>query len=264
MRSRSRTAWASTLLVALFVLAVLALLGGCGGGSAATGVDASDGAGGGDGAGSTGPVAASPSSGGRSTGATAIATFAAGCFWGVEARFAAIPGVVDAVVGYTGGTTAEPTYEQVCSDATGHAEAVRLEYDPDLVSFERLVEAFFAMHDPTTEDRQGPDCRVAVPLGDLLPHAAARGHRPRRGGTPRRVRHLPGPDRHRDRAGRGVLARRGLPSGLLRAAGRRGVPHVRTRQGRPERPRRRRERPGRRGSPGARSAPPSSCSSSPR
>ncbi|MEE4275206.1 MAG: peptide-methionine (S)-S-oxide reductase MsrA [Thermoleophilia bacterium] len=86
-----------------------------------------------------------------------MATFAAGCFWGVEAQFAAIPGVVDAVVGYTGGTTTEPTYEQVCSDTTGHAEAVRLQYDPEVVSYEQLVEAFFALHDPTTEDRQGPD-----------------------------------------------------------------------------------------------------------
>jgi peptide-methionine (S)-S-oxide reductase len=138
------------------VLAVLVVLGGCGGGSTPTGA-AGDGAGGSDGTGSTGPVAASPSSGGVTEGATAIATFAAGCFWGVEARFAAVPGVVDAVVGYTGGTTAEPTYEDVCSGTTGHAEAVRLQYDPDVVSYERLVETFFAMHDPTTPDRQGWD-----------------------------------------------------------------------------------------------------------
>jgi peptide-methionine (S)-S-oxide reductase len=90
-------------------------------------------------------------------GRTEIATFAAGCFWGVEARFAAIPGVVDAIVGYTGGTTSEPTYEEVCSHSTGHAEAVRVEYDPDVVSYQKLTERFFAMHDPTTEDRQGPD-----------------------------------------------------------------------------------------------------------
>jgi peptide-methionine (S)-S-oxide reductase len=87
----------------------------------------------------------------------AEATFAAGCFWGVEQRFAALPGVLTTEVGYTGGTTARPTYEQVCSHSTGHAEAVRLEYDPEQVSYEELLDAFFAMHDPTTPDRQGPD-----------------------------------------------------------------------------------------------------------
>lgn len=87
----------------------------------------------------------------------AKATFAAGCFWGVEARFAELPGVLATEVGYTGGTTADPTYRQVRAHPTGHAEAVRLEYDPDEISYEELLEAFFAMHDPTTPNRQGPD-----------------------------------------------------------------------------------------------------------
>ncbi len=85
------------------------------------------------------------------------ATFAAGCFWGVEEDFRAIDGVVDALVGYTGGTTPNPTYQQVCSDRTGHAEAVEVTFDPSRVSYEQLLDAFWAMHDPTTPNRQGPD-----------------------------------------------------------------------------------------------------------
>ena len=85
------------------------------------------------------------------------ATFGAGCFWGVEATFREVPGVTDAAVGYLGGTTANPTYQQVCTDHTGHAEVVQVEYDPALVSYEDLLEVFWKCHNPTTLNRQGPD-----------------------------------------------------------------------------------------------------------
>jgi peptide-methionine (S)-S-oxide reductase len=88
---------------------------------------------------------------------TETATFAAGCFWGVEERLRNTPGVVDAEAGYTGGWKADPTYHDVCTDETGHAEAVRVTFDPAVISYEQLVAAFFALHDPTTRDRQGPD-----------------------------------------------------------------------------------------------------------
>jgi peptide-methionine (S)-S-oxide reductase len=88
---------------------------------------------------------------------TEIATFGAGCFWGVEAAFSRVPGVVEAVSGYSGGHTENPSYKDVCTDETGHAEVVQVTYDPAKVSFEKLLEVFWTMHDPTQVNRQGPD-----------------------------------------------------------------------------------------------------------
>ena len=88
---------------------------------------------------------------------TERATFGAGCFWGVEAEFRKVDGVVEAAVGYSGGTTKSPTYKDVCSGATGHAEVIEVEYDPSKVSYEELLEVFWKNHDPTTPNRQGWD-----------------------------------------------------------------------------------------------------------
>jgi peptide-methionine (S)-S-oxide reductase len=88
---------------------------------------------------------------------TEKATFGAGCFWGVESTFREVDGVVDAAVGYEGGHTVNPTYKDVCTDATGHAEVIQVDFDPSKVSYDALLQVFWTSHDPTQVNRQGPD-----------------------------------------------------------------------------------------------------------
>jgi peptide-methionine (S)-S-oxide reductase len=113
------------------------------------------------------------------------ATFAAGCFWGVEAAFRRLPGVTATRVGYTGGTAPNPSYELVCTDTTGHAEAVEVAYEPERVSYEDLLEVFWASHNPTTRDRQGFDIgsqyRSAIFFHTPEQEAAARASKERLG-----------------------------------------------------------------------------------
>ena len=111
------------------------------------------------------------------------ATFGAGCFWGVEAAFRQIPGVTATAVGYEGGQMDHPTYKDVCTDRTGHAEVVEVDYDPAKVSFDQLLDVFWTNHNPTTLNRQGPDIgtqyRSAVFFHDAEQEAAAKASKER-------------------------------------------------------------------------------------
>ncbi|MEK7222899.1 MAG: peptide-methionine (S)-S-oxide reductase MsrA [Pseudomonadota bacterium] len=111
------------------------------------------------------------------------ATFGAGCFWGVEATFRSIPGVVSTLVGYCGGKTDNPTYQDVCTDTTGHAEVVEITFDPAQLPYEQLLETFWKLHDPTTPNRQGPDVgsqyRSVIFFHSPAQEAAARAARER-------------------------------------------------------------------------------------
>jgi peptide-methionine (S)-S-oxide reductase len=114
---------------------------------------------------------------------TKKAMFGAGCFWGVETAFRRVPGVVDVAVGYSGGTTEGPTYRDVCSGRTSHAEVVEVDYDPEKVTYDHLLDVFWSIHDPTTLNRQGPDVgtqyRSAIFYADDEQEAAALASRDR-------------------------------------------------------------------------------------
>ena len=129
---------------------------------------------------------------GRPAGPLDTAVFAAGCFWGVEAAFRRVEGVVDAAAGYTGGHVDNPTYEDVCSGTTGHAEAVRVSFDPARCSYEELLAVFWRIHDPTTLNRQGPDVgtqyRSAIFYRTPAQAAAARAARDSRAASGRFAR----------------------------------------------------------------------------
>ena len=152
----------------------------------------------------------------------ALATFAAGCFWGVEDFFLHIPGVVDAVSGYTGGTVSAPTYGQVCSGRTGHAEAVLVTYDPAVVSYETLLEEFFRHHDPTTPNRQGPDVGTQY-RSAIFTHDADQERMAKESLDAYAARVFTS-DSHRGHPGGHFLAGRGLPPAVRRAHWQRRLP----------------------------------------
>ena len=158
----------------------------------------------------------------------AKATFAAGCFWGIEAAFRRVEGVTDARVGYAGGSTRNPTYEQVCGGATGHAEVVEVDFDSGVVSYDELLEVFWQVHDPTQLNRQGPDVgtqyRSAIYHHDADQAQAAAASKRRRGRHPAATRHPSSPSwRRRPSSGwprttTSATSRSGAPSAAPSAA----------------------------------------------
>ena len=141
-------------------------------------------------------------------------TFGAGCFWGVEYVFRRVPGVTSVEVGYAGGITPDPTYREVCSHTTGHAEVCRVTFDDELVTFDQLLEVFWAMHDPTQVNRQGPD--VGDQYRSCIFTSDAGAAHCGRGITRSCAAHVPAADRDRDPIRPDLLPGRGLPPGVLR------------------------------------------------
>ncbi len=146
------------------------------------------------------------------------ALFGAGCFWGVEDFFRQVPGVIDAVSGYAGGTTENPTYKQVCNDETYHAEVVEVTFDPPRSATPRLVELFFRMHNPTQQNRQGPDFGTQYRSVIFTHGPRAGAHRRRDQGAGRCLGQVEQAGGHPDRTRPRLLEGRGLSPALFREA----------------------------------------------
>src|SRR5471030_1796903 len=162
---------------------------------------------------------------------TEVAVLGGGCFWCTEAVYLELRGVTKVESGYTGGQQPDPTYEQVCAGATGHAEVVRLEFDPAVVSYRDLLEIFFTVHDPTTLNRQGND--VGTQYRSVIYHQSPAGG----DGAPGHLRDgqcVGRAHRHRAGAGPGLLQGRGLPPGLFQPAPAAGLLRLRRRAQRSE------------------------------
>ena len=135
-----------------------------------------------------------------------------GCFWHPDAIFSKIPGIIEATVGYTGGTKEHPTYEDVCTGKTGHAEAVEVTYDPKKISYDELLDIFWKNHNPTTPGRQG----ITISLRNFLSHIGTRSGRPSLKREARAERAVWRPNCNRDRSRGYFLARGGVSSAVLR------------------------------------------------